>query len=172
MFYEAVKLNCQTRNVSISGHHNLPDVLSAKEILRRGLEVQRKSTSKTENDRRLIIDILNNLAYAEILSDTPDFSRAQTYLAELEAEFERSSSRHHIMLKSLGGRINDTRTMLAASQAFYSKDLATLEKCLEELKEMNLKDYLSEPQLKVAREHILRIEAWINSLKSKAGDHD
>src|SRR5215213_795890 len=175
MFHEVVKLsssNDQTHSVHVSGNQVLPDVVSAKEILKRGLEEQRRRNSDRENDRRLIIDILNNLAYAEVLSDAPEFSKAQTYLAEIEAEFERSGSHRHIIVKSLRGRINDTRIMVAASQWFYLKHRAMLEKCLEELKEMCFHDYLSEPQLKVAREHISLIEAWIDTLKNRAVDHD
>jgi len=153
-------------------HPVLPDVSSAKELLRRALEIQRRRNSKLENDRRLIIDILNNLAYAEVLSDDPNFQKAKGYLIEIEAEFESSGSHRDTIFKSLRGRLDDTRIMIDASQAFYTKDAAALQKCLEELQKLCSQDYLSEPQLKVVQEHLSLIQKWIETLRDSSMDHN
>jgi hypothetical protein len=137
----------------------MPSVEEAKEFYKSALRILER-----KEDQRLRIRILNDLAYAEVLSESPSFEEAGSYLRELEELLETGGDEQLSRdAAGLVAYIADTKIMLRARQAKENRDIHGLNEASKEL-EIMLTEDLSEPAKALLKSHIEILSVWYRQI--------
>lgn len=136
----------------------------AKKHLKKGWEMQ-KNNDQLPDDDRLRIEILNNIVYAEALSQNPDLELAHEFLNLMKNELTKIKDTQRSVFLGLEPIVRDTEIMLRAKIAFTSKKTDDLSKCIEELKYLGMNYTLSSIQTELNYEHIQMLKEWLETIE-------
>ena len=165
LYHEAVKMvnrwsGMTNRKDFIESQPLLLSEMEAKELYQRAL--------KDTDDLRLKVAILNNLAFAEVLSDTPSFEDAERHLEQIDDFIRVESESQMPLLDGVLPHINDTRVMVRARRAREDKNIEVLNECIEELNAKASKDDLSKTERKTYLSHVTIMKNWLQELTQAA----
>jgi hypothetical protein len=149
----------KTRGVSISHRLDqaIPTEAEAKTLCKHALELASDS-----NDLRLKVGILNNLAYAEVLTDSPSYEEAEDYLRQIDDFNSEDSDWFEQFTDGVLVYVTDTRIMLRARRAKDSHDKSGLLECINKLDLLAQQEGLSEAERKMCVSHIEMLRAWLS----------
>jgi hypothetical protein len=120
---EAVEKAMKEQGISIA---------KAKKHLKKAWEIQQLKDSLPD-DLRMRVEILNNLLFIEVVADKPDYQEAYKWRTKMDTEFKRLSMKHSRAAEAIEPYLDDTKMMMRARKAKEESDVATLEKCIDEI---------------------------------------
>lgn len=151
--------------LSIRGRHEDLNLEQAKECLRKGWEIQ-KDRNLLADDTRLKIEILNNIVYAEVISDSPNFEGTEPLLKQMTDELEKIKGSDADVAQNLEPFVKDTVLMWEAKKAFAYQDENSLLNLQAELKKLPNDFQLNEYRKRANLEHQALISEWLNRLRN------
>jgi hypothetical protein len=140
------------------------DILSeaqAKEQTKRALGLINSS------DIRLKVIVLNNLAFAEVLSEDPSFEDADMYIKQADEVIQNADYKQAALVSKFLSDLAETKVMLRAKRARYEKDLEGLKKCIEELEAKIEETDLIEYQRRGFLLHLEILKRWAVEVESQ-----
>jgi hypothetical protein len=152
--------------------HKAPEHRLSEFTLENARSNLQKAYDLTEDDHRLKIEILNNVAYTEVLSETPDFDHAENALSQIRIEIAACETGNIQIPKEIMGHLADTEAMIHARHAYEEKNLKWLYLLLDELKSVPGRYELTEAQKRTNKMHIDQVAFWLNDLQSAHGNID
>lgn len=150
--------------LSIRGRNKDLNLECAKEYLRKGWEIQ-KDRYMLSDDTRLKIEILNNIVYAEVISENPNFETTEPLLSRMKVELEKIEDPN--VSQGIVPFVRDTEIMWEAKKVFLSGDETALQSCLAELKKLPNEYELNEYRKRANQEHQSLILDWLSQTKAK-----
>lgn len=141
--------------VVISGE--VMGVHEAKDLLIRALNFAR-------DDVRIRVEILNNLAYAEVLSDEFSYQKATEYLKQVRQIMDELGERSSIVRERMGPHLKDTEIMVDARQALEAEDEERLSRCVVNLNELKSASQLMAAEEEIINSHLKQVQEWRQSL--------
>ena len=138
-----------------------PEILSEGEAIE---QTKRALSLLTSSDVRLRIVILNNLAFAEVLSDHPSLDEADEYLRQADEVIDNTSGKQALLLSAVLPHIDETKLMLRARYAVDEKNMAVLEESIHKLQTMAEETDLIEYEKRGFISHIQIINGWIRTV--------
>jgi hypothetical protein len=119
----------------------------ARNLLKQALDL-------SQSDLRMKVEILNNLAYAEVLSDPPSVSEAESYLSQIDTVVANATKYGNYLLEGFGPHIADTRIMVRAKRALHEEDESLINDCINELSETLKNNELTESEKRIFTTHL------------------
>ena len=134
-----------------------------------GKELLKQARSLIQDDIRLEMEIINNLAYMEVLSEAMDARAAEAYLLELKAKLEEAGKEkeYEIYCETIYPFFKDTCVMVEARKAKDRHDLNKLRKCLKSLEAILEKKNLMQELKNATREHIELVKKWVQEAEQR-----
>ena len=128
------------------------------------------SLATTNADVRLRIIILNNLAFAEVIADNPNFEEAHLYLGQMDEIMANANEEQSLLFSGVLPHINETKVMLGAKQARVRRDPRALAASVKELLKIGESDDLVESEKRSFLSHLGIVNRWIEELTANAGE--
>lgn len=128
----------------------------------RNLYIDALRISDEKQDLGLKIKTLNNLAYWEVLSDSPDFIAANNYIDQIDLILHDNKSGEELnsTLEGVASHFEDTRVMIDARKAKESRDLEALKLSIKRLKALLSERNLSAAEKRIYSSHIGILQNW------------
>ena len=134
------------------------DILSeaeAKEQTKRALGLINSS------DVRLRVIVLNNLAFAEVLSENPSLEEADVYIGQADEIIQNADHKQAALLSGVLLHINETKVMLRAKRARYENNLEGLKECIQDLYALAEETDLIEYEKRGFLSHLEILKSWL-----------
>ncbi len=167
LYHEAIKKVCvwpvdKDANISIYPETNIPSEAEAKALYIKALNL-----IGDPNDIRLKVVILNNLAFAEVLSNTPNFQDAEEYLRQIDEilSAEHTGEENGFTLEGVRAHIEDTKIMVRARRAKELSNTELLNSCITDLNALLLGEDLPKGEKGTYSSHIELLKVWLQSIQ-------
>jgi hypothetical protein len=132
----------------------------------RGKRLLLQARELIQNDDRLEMEILNNLAYMEVLSETMNARQADAYLAELKSKFKLVKQEYEVYCKTIAPFFMDTCVMVKARKAKDHHDEDGLRGCLHDLEQIINKKTVMDELRNATTSHIDLVRRWIKEAEA------
>ncbi|MCH9647336.1 MAG: hypothetical protein K0U98_03795 [Deltaproteobacteria bacterium] len=152
-----------TWKVRLEDGSKIPAKKQALKFLHRALQL-------ASGERKLTIEILNNLAYAELEEKTPDLEATRGWFDRIDKEFaEAAQSERRTIPNSPWPALRETRTFYQAHRAHHDRDSAALQRCRKEFRQLIDNKALPPQELDIVGEHLELAEQWLEELERGEG---
>src|SRR5215203_2480317 len=105
------------------------DLEKGKKALTQAWQIQ-KNKNQISDNTRLKIEILNNIIYSEVLSESPQLEFGKEMLSFMNIELNRLRLEQPATFKGIEVSIKDTEIMFEAKVAFVENDSEKLINCI------------------------------------------